>query len=33
VNKHLEHVYAKLGVETRTSAAAVLSRELEHTTF
>jgi DNA-binding response OmpR family regulator/DNA-binding CsgD family transcriptional regulator len=27
VNKHLEHVYAKLGVETRTSAAAVLARE------
>lgn len=26
VNKHLEHVYAKLGVETRTSAAAMLSR-------
>ena len=26
VNKHLEHVYAKLGVETRTSAAAVLAR-------
>jgi DNA-binding CsgD family transcriptional regulator len=33
VNKHLEHVYAKLGVETRTSAAAVLSRELDHSTF
>lgn len=27
VNKHLEHVYAKLGVETRTSAAAVLADE------
>jgi DNA-binding NarL/FixJ family response regulator len=27
VNKHLEHVYAKLGVETRTSAAAVLALE------
>ncbi|HEX7984365.1 MAG TPA: DNA-binding response regulator, partial [Duganella sp.] len=23
VNKHLEHVFVKLGVETRTSAAAV----------
>ena len=23
VNKHLEHVYVKLGVETRTAAAAV----------
>ncbi|MDP2255631.1 MAG: response regulator [Polaromonas sp.] len=30
VNKHLEHVYAKLGVETRTSAAAVLSLELDY---
>ena len=28
VNKHLEHVYAKLGVETRTSAAALMSREM-----
>lgn len=33
VNKHLEHVYAKLGVETRTSAAAVLSLELDHSAF
>ncbi len=33
VNKHLEHVYAKLGVETRTSAAAVLSRELDYPGF
>lgn len=23
VNKHLEHVYVKLGVETRTAAAAI----------
>jgi DNA-binding NarL/FixJ family response regulator len=27
VNKHLEHVYAKLGVETRASAAALMTRE------
>jgi DNA-binding CsgD family transcriptional regulator len=25
VNKHLEHIYVKLGVETRTAAAAVVS--------
>lgn len=28
VNKHLEHVYVKLGVETRTAAAAVAMRAL-----
>ncbi len=28
VNKHLEHVFEKLGVETRTAAAALASREL-----
>lgn len=28
VNKHLEHVYEKLGVETRAAAAALASREL-----
>jgi DNA-binding NarL/FixJ family response regulator len=28
VNKHLEHIYEKLGVETRTAAAALASREL-----
>lgn len=33
VNKHLEHVYAKLGVETRTSAAALLSKEVEYPGF
>lgn len=27
VNKHLEHAYAKLGVETRASAAALMTRE------
>jgi DNA-binding NarL/FixJ family response regulator len=27
VNKHLEHIYAKLGVETRSSAVALVSRE------
>ena len=27
VNKHLEHVFEKLGVETRTAAAALASRE------
>ncbi|UGA37369.1 helix-turn-helix transcriptional regulator [Chromobacterium haemolyticum] len=26
VNKHLEHVFARLGVETRTSAAALALR-------
>jgi DNA-binding CsgD family transcriptional regulator len=25
VNKHLEHIYVKLGVETRTAAAAIVS--------
>lgn len=29
VNKHLEHVYEKLGVETRAAAAALASRELD----
>jgi len=28
VNKHLEHVFEKLGVETRAAAAALASREL-----
>jgi len=28
VNKHLEQVYAKLGVENRTSAAALAMRTL-----
>lgn len=28
VNKHLEHVYEKLGVETRAAAAALASREM-----
>ena len=28
VNKHLEHVFEKLGVETRSAAAALASREL-----
>jgi DNA-binding NarL/FixJ family response regulator len=28
VNKHLEHVFEKLGVETRSAAAAMASREL-----
>jgi len=27
VNKHLEHVFEKLGVETRAAAAALASRE------
>ncbi|QLF93091.1 response regulator transcription factor [Pseudomonas sp. ABC1] len=27
VNKHLEHIYVKLGVETRTAAAAVANRQ------
>ena len=27
VNKHLEHVYVKLGVETRTAAAAFVTTE------
>ena len=27
VNKHLEHVFEKLGVETRSAAAAVAMRE------
>jgi hypothetical protein len=27
VTKHLEHVFAKLGVETRAAAAALASRE------
>jgi len=26
VNKHLEHIYEKLGVETRTAAVARLAR-------
>lgn len=29
VNKHLEHVFEKLGVETRAAAAALASRELQ----
>ena len=29
VNKHLEHIYVKLGVETRTAAAA-LAQPLRH---
>jgi DNA-binding NarL/FixJ family response regulator len=29
VNKHLEHVFEKLGVETRAAAAALASRELD----
>jgi len=28
VSKHLEHVFEKLGVETRAAAAALASREL-----
>ena len=28
VNKHLEHVFEKLGVETRAAATALASREL-----
>ncbi|MCK9215849.1 MAG: helix-turn-helix transcriptional regulator, partial [Rhodoferax sp.] len=28
VKKHLEHVFAKLGVETRTAAAAMALRRL-----
>jgi DNA-binding CsgD family transcriptional regulator len=28
VNKHLEHIFEKLGVETRTAAAAVAVRLL-----
>lgn len=28
VNKHLEHIYVKLGVETRTAAAALVSTKL-----
>ena len=28
INKHLEHVFVKLGVETRTSAAAVALSKL-----
>ena len=28
VNKHLEHVFEKLGVETRAAAAALASRQL-----
>jgi DNA-binding CsgD family transcriptional regulator len=28
VNKHLEHIYEKLGVETRTAAAAAAQRQL-----
>jgi len=30
VNKHLEHIFEKLGVETRTAAAAVAHRTLEN---
>lgn len=29
VNKHLEHIFEKLGVETRAAAAALASRELQ----
>lgn len=32
VNKHLEHIYVKLGVETRTAAAAV-AREFPALSF
>ncbi|HSR01670.1 MAG TPA: LuxR C-terminal-related transcriptional regulator, partial [Methylophilaceae bacterium] len=28
VNKHLEHVFAKLGVETRTAAASMVASKL-----
>jgi DNA-binding CsgD family transcriptional regulator len=28
VNKHLEHIYEKRGVETRTAAAAAAQRQL-----
>lgn len=28
VNKHLEHIFAKLGVETRTAAAALVTSKL-----
>jgi len=28
VNKHLEHVFEKLGVETRAAATALATREL-----
>ena len=28
VNKHLEHIFVKLGVETRTAAAALAVRHL-----
>ena len=28
VNKHLEHIYEKLGVETRTAAVAAAQRSL-----
>jgi len=31
VNKHLEHIYEKLGVETRVAAAAKAPRELLQT--
>ena len=29
VNKHLEHIYTKLGVENRSSAAAIAVRTLD----
>ncbi len=29
VNKHLEHIFEKLGVETRTAAAAIASSLLQ----
>jgi DNA-binding CsgD family transcriptional regulator len=29
INKHLEHVFVKLGVETRTSAASVALARIE----
>jgi DNA-binding CsgD family transcriptional regulator len=29
INKHLENLFAKLGVETRTAAAAVAMRRLQ----
>ncbi|MFT5588354.1 MAG: DNA-binding NarL/FixJ family response regulator [Bradyrhizobium sp.] len=31
VNKHLEHIFVKLGVETRTAAAALVARQLPAT--
>ncbi|MBC7718071.1 MAG: helix-turn-helix transcriptional regulator, partial [Pseudorhodobacter sp.] len=33
VNKHLEHVFEKLGVETRAAATALASRELDRVVY